>query len=67
MTKEILQTIRPGMRVGLFVGPEGGFAPEEIEAANAAGGKQISLGNRILRTETAPLMLLSILTFALEE
>lgn len=66
-TKEILQTIRPGMRVGLFVGPEGGFAPEEIEAANAAGGKQISLGNRILRTETAPLMLLSVLTFALEE
>lgn len=66
-TKETLQLIRPGMRVGIFVGPEGGFAPEEIEAADAAGGKQISLGSRILRTETAPLMLLSVLTFALEE
>ena len=66
-TKETLQMIRPGMRVGIFVGPEGGFAPEEIQAADAAGGKQISLGSRILRTETAPLMLLSVLTFALEE
>lgn len=66
-TKQILQMIRPGMRVGIFIGPEGGFAPEEIEAADAAGGKQISLGSRILRTETAPLMLLSVLTFALEE
>ena len=66
-TKTVLEMICPGMRVGLFVGPEGGFAPEEIEAAVEAGGKQISLGNRILRTETAPLMLLSVLTFALEE
>ena len=66
-TKLTLQKICPGMRVGIFVGPEGGFAPEEIDFANQEGGTQISLGNRILRTETAPLMLLSVLTFALEE
>ena len=66
-TKMTLQKIRPGMRVGIFVGPEGGFAPEEIAWAVQEGGIQISLGNRILRTETAPLMLLSVLTFALEE
>lgn len=66
-TKTILTMIRPGMRVGIFVGPEGGFAPEEIALATEEGGRQISLGNRILRTETAPLMLLSVLTFALEE
>ncbi len=66
-TKLILQKIRPDMRVGIFVGPEGGFAPEEITLAEQEGGIQISLGNRILRTETAPLMLLSVLTFALEE
>ena len=66
-TKQILQKIRPGMRVGIFVGPEGGFAPEEIVLVEQEGGIQISLGNRILRTETAPLMLLSVLTFALEE
>ena len=37
-----------------------------LEAALSAGAAQISLGNRILRTETAPLMLLSVLMFALE-
>jgi len=65
-TKEIIADIKPGMKVGIFVGPEGGFAPEEVEAALSAGAAQISLGNRILRTETAPLMLLSVLMFALE-
>ena len=65
-TREILSEIRPGMSVAIFVGPEGGFEEQEVMKANAAGIRSISLGNRILRTETAPLMLLSILTFALE-
>ena len=65
-TREILSGIRPGMSVAIFVGPEGGFEEEEAALANAAGIRSISLGNRILRTETAPLMLLSVLTFALE-
>lgn len=71
-TREILNEIRPGMRIGIFVGPEGGFEGAEVEAACAgksSGGaqaKQISLGSRILRTETAPLMLLSVIMFQME-
>ncbi len=49
--------------VGIFIGPEGGFEDEEIEKALAAGIKPISLGNRILRTETAGMTVLSILMF----
>ena len=65
-TKEMIEQIQPGMSVAIFIGPEGGFDPKEGEAAIAAGAKPITLGNRILRTETAPLMLLSVLTFMLE-
>ena len=39
--------------LSLFVGPVGGFAPAEVDAAVRAGASVISLGNRILRTETA--------------
>lgn len=90
-TREIMQNIQRGQSIGIFVGPEGGFAPEEIEAVapadessdskinadyvqtgmkNAGDGKQahrISLGRRILRTETAGLAALSMLVFCLDE
>lgn len=66
LTRQILGKIRPGMSVGIFIGPEGGLEEKEVQKANEAGIESISLGNRILRTETAPLMLLSVLTFALE-
>ena len=52
-TKDALNQIKSGMNVGIIIGPEGGFEPFEIEAATNAGGKIISLGSRILRTETA--------------
>ena len=39
--------------VAVFVGPEGGFTPEEVQAATAAGARAASLGPRILRSETA--------------
>ena len=65
-TKETIAKIEAGMSVGIFIGPEGGFEQSEVEAAIAEGAVPISLGNRILRTETAPLMLLSVLTFQLE-
>ena len=64
-TREILAEIKPGMSVGIFIGPEGGLEEAEVAMANEQGIRSISLGNRILRTETAPLMLLSVLTFAL--
>ncbi len=65
-SKEIIQAIRPGQSVGIFIGPEGGFEKEEVEAAIAAGATPISLGRRILRTETAGLTALSLLMFHLE-
>lgn len=49
--------------VSVIVGPEGGFAPEEVEALAQAGAKVCSLGPRILRTETAGLVLLSIVGY----
>jgi len=53
--------------VGIFIGPEGGFEAEEIELAKEAGIKVVSLGNRILRTETAGMAVLSILMFKISE
>lgn len=65
-SREILGRIRPGMTAGIFIGPEGGFDVEEIELAVGAGIHPITLGRRILRTETAGMTILSILMFQLE-
>lgn len=65
-TRRQLEGIRPGMDAGVFIGPEGGFEDEEIAAAEAAGVKAVSLGRRILRTETAGLMVLSVIGYLLE-
>ena len=66
-TREIMQSIKPGQSIGIFVGPEGGFASEEISAVGETEGHRISLGRRILRTETAGLATLSMLVFCLDE
>lgn len=52
-TKTALGEIKSGMTVGILIGAEGGFDEKEIEQAFEMGGKVISLGKRILRTETA--------------
>ena len=52
-----------GARVGIFIGPEGGFEGSEIEKALESGAKVITLGKRILRTETAGPALIAVLTF----
>lgn len=65
-TKEILSGIQAGMRVGIFIGPEGGFERAEVEQGEAAGLLPITLGRRILRTETAGMTVLSILMYQLE-
>jgi 16S rRNA (uracil1498-N3)-methyltransferase len=59
-TNQPFQQNKPAT-VALLVGPEGGFSDLEIQAANNAGFDSISLGPRILRTETAPLVAISIL------
>jgi 16S rRNA (uracil1498-N3)-methyltransferase len=66
-TREAVASIKPGQSVGIFIGPEGGFAPEEIEAAKEMGMQTISLGSRILRTETAGFTTLAFLIYALDE
>ena len=65
-TREILAAIQPGQSVGIFIGPEGGFEEEEVRDAMEAGGKPVTLGKRILRTETAGMTMLSILMYTLE-
>jgi 16S rRNA (uracil1498-N3)-methyltransferase len=52
--------------VAVFIGPEGGIDEKEIEAAAEAGAKMITLGRRILRTETAAISTLAILMFMFE-
>ena len=52
-TKNTLGKIKEGSKVGIIIGPEGGFEESEVEKAIATGGESISLGKRILRTETA--------------
>lgn len=65
-TKAVLSAIAPGQSIGIFIGPEGGFEEKEVEAAIGAGAHPITLGHRILRTETAGLAILSVLMFQLE-
>lgn len=64
-TKEVLEEIQKGDSIGIFIGPEGGYDPKEIEEAEKSGNI-ISLGSRILRTETAGLTALSILMYHIE-
>lgn len=67
-TKEIIGKIKPGQSVGIFIGPEGGFEESEVALAKEKADAQvITLGKRILRTETAGLTVLSILMYTLEE
>ncbi len=66
-TAKLLRSIRPGEDVAIFIGPEGGFSPEEIQQAMARDVQPITLGRRILRTETAGLAILSMLMLLLEE
>ena len=71
-TKEIVAGIvdKEGNKpetIGIFIGPEGGFEESEVDLAMGMGVKPISLGRRILRTETAGLMILSVLMFEIDE
>jgi len=71
-TREILGKIEEAVKgkkdcsIALCIGPEGGFSKEEVEAAMAEGFLPISLGKRILRTETAAITALSLIMMQLE-
>lgn len=59
-TKSALSQLKRGMSVGILIGPEGGFDEKEVDLAFENGGKVISLGKRILRTETAAITSVSM-------
>jgi len=65
-TREILDKIQPGQSVAVFIGPEGGFDEAEISKAMENHINPITLGKRILRTETAGMTVLAWLGYLLE-
>ncbi len=65
-TRQIIESIRPGQEVAVFIGPEGGFEEKEIEQALVKGIEPVTLGKRILRTETAGFTMLSWIMYHLE-
>ena len=65
-TKEIIEGLKPGEDVAIFIGPEGGFEEEEVKMASQSGIEPITLGKRILRTETAGMTVLSWIMYRLE-
>lgn len=66
-TREVIRQLHGGKSIALYIGPEGGFDDSEIREAKEEGFEVITLGKRILRTETAGLTALSILMYELEE
>lgn len=65
-TKNAINQLKSCKSVGILIGPEGGFEPKEIELAERNGGKIISLGKRILRTETAAITAVGMCMLVLE-
>ena len=65
-TKHLIESVEPGQQIAIFIGPEGGFDPEEIRTATEAGIQPITLGKRILRTETAGFTTIAWLMYQLE-
>ena len=66
-TRKIIEQIQPGQEIAVFIGPEGGFDEDEIRKAMEDGMRPVTLGKRILRTETAGMTVLSILMYHLEQ
>ena len=65
-TREVFERADKAKKIAVFIGPEGGFDESEVAAAKAADILPVSLGSRILRTETAGLAVLSALMLRLE-
>lgn len=66
-TREMLSKIEPGQRVAVFIGPEGGFEEREIARAQEKGISPVTLGKRILRTETAGMTVLAWIGYLMEQ
>lgn len=66
-TKELISRLPKGADIAVFIGPEGGFEGTEIEKAQACGVEPVTLGKRILRTETAGFTIMAWIMYQLEE
>ena len=66
-SRQVISEIADRKSLGIFIGPEGGFTSDEVDAAAEAGASVITLGHRILRTETAGMTIMSIIMFELEK
>ncbi len=66
-TRQMIDNLEPGQSVAIFIGPEGGFEESEIQAAISCGMTPITLGRRILRTETAGMTVMAWIMYQLEE
>lgn len=66
LRESLPQLVQDARRILVLIGPEGGFSHEEADRAQAAGAQLISLGSRILRTETAALVVVALLTYLRE-
>lgn len=66
-TRELLASLRAGTKIAVCIGPEGGFEEEEIAKAMENGFVPITLGKRILRTETAGFVILSNIMMAMDD
>ncbi len=66
-TKALIEHIEPNRSIAVFIGPEGGFEEEEIRLALESGIEPVTLGRRILRTETAGMTVLSWIMYHLEQ
>ena len=66
-TKEIISALKPGEDIAVFIGPEGGFEEAEVSEALKDGITPVTLGKRILRTETAGMTVLSWIMYQLEK
>ncbi|MCR5687294.1 MAG: 16S rRNA (uracil(1498)-N(3))-methyltransferase [Lachnospiraceae bacterium] len=66
-TRKVIAGIKPGEKIAVFIGPEGGFTKEEIALAKEEGFVPVTLGHRILRTETAGQTVLSWIILQIEK
>lgn len=65
--REVLKSHSDASHIAIMVGPEGGFEPKEVEMAQRRGAKVVSLGRRILRTETAAIVAVALVLYELGE
>ena len=61
-----IKNTKESFKIAIIIGPEGGLEENEVEEFKKSGAKVVTLGKRILRTETAPLNMASIIMYELE-